>query len=624
LDQLSVVDQDQYRSKMSPFDFNNPKFFWITKNIDFTQWESVDAPRALFLSAPFGHGTMEVCSQIINLAKKKARETNGSVLYFFCSSTPQSRRSVTLIHTLLRQIICSSSDGRTNSIAAGFLNTLIGGHYQRSPNIREDDSVDETVRKLLDAPDSELLEALAEAIKEAGIKELSIIVDGLQENTGIAFGLFELLREATPKSKLLLTSQHPLKRTPYGMTSIEYDKERKGIHACDSSPQNRADLNAECLRFLRYDDTLYEKISNEHQGSLEWLWEHPQYLEWSASTTSSLLYIEGKPGSGKSTLARYFEENLAKREPNVRPSTVAHYFYTFRGTQLESTHANMLRSLLCNILEQDESTFFQFQYEFRNFRRGNLSEWPYDSLKRVLSSFADHPRAKQLYLILDAMDESEEDDRRGIIQLLCKLCSKKNPCNIKVFLASRPLAELQHRIEDSHHVLRMQDVNKDDIFRFADDFLNRDLKLTGKIFRETRSYIAENAQGVFLWVALIKSELLRFAETGCRDSEILELLKALPRELEALYERMFSRLENSPPRDVQDGIVLFRFIFFALRPPTVEELRDALAMPDDRIPCYENFQQDKIGAIGRRIEHCGGGFLEIKGKFPGKWAASRN
>jgi hypothetical protein len=92
------------------------------------------------------------------------------------------------------------------------------------------------VRKILDAPDSELLEALAEAIKDAGIQELSIIIDGLRENTGIASRLFEFLREATPKSRFLLTSQHPLERTPYGMTSVEYDKERKGLHACHSSP----------------------------------------------------------------------------------------------------------------------------------------------------------------------------------------------------------------------------------------------------------------------------------------------------------------------------------------------------------------------------------------------------
>jgi hypothetical protein len=229
---LSVVDQDKHRSTISPFDSNDPNYFWITRNIDFTQWESADNPRALFLSAPDGRGTTELCSHTIDLTKK---ESNCTVLYFFCSSAKQLWYSTVLIHTVLCQIVCGSSDGNSNSIAASFLNTLIGGHIQRSSDIREDDPLDETVRKILDAPDDELLEALVEVIKKAGIQELSIIVDGLQENTGIASGLFEALRKATPKSTFLLTSQHPLERTPYGMTSIEYGKERKGLHACHSS-----------------------------------------------------------------------------------------------------------------------------------------------------------------------------------------------------------------------------------------------------------------------------------------------------------------------------------------------------------------------------------------------------
>ena len=215
---------------MLPFDFNNPIFFWITRNIDFTKWESADTPRALLLSASDGHGTTEFCSHTIDLAKKKS---NCTVLYFFCSSAKQPRRSAILIHTLLRQIVGGSSDGNSSSIAAAFLNTLIGGHIQRSSDIREDDPLDETVRKILDAPDDELLEALAEAIKKAGIQELSIIVDGLDENT--TSGLFGVLRRATPKSTFLLASQHPLEPTPYGMTYIEYDKERKGLHTCHSS-----------------------------------------------------------------------------------------------------------------------------------------------------------------------------------------------------------------------------------------------------------------------------------------------------------------------------------------------------------------------------------------------------
>jgi len=270
----------------------------------------------------------------------------------------------------------------------------------------------------------------------------------------------------------------------------------------------------------------------------------------------------------------------------------------------------MLRSILYNILEQDESTFFHFQPKFRDIQHRNLSEWPYDLLKKVLCSFAKHPSAKPLYLILDAMDESEEGDRYSIIDLLCDLCSKANPCNIKVFLASRPLVGLKDHI-DEHQVIRIQDENRGDICRFADNFLKRDLGLNEKTLRDATNYIAENAQGVFIWVALIKKELLPYA-TGGTNAEVFDRLKSLPRELEELYILMFRRLENGYPPDIQDGIRLFRFILFALRPITVEELRDAIAIRDDHNNSDE-FQENRTSAIVRRIEHCGGNFLETKG-----------
>jgi hypothetical protein len=57
---------------------------------------------------------------------------------------------------------------------------------------------------------------------------LSIIIDGLQED--IVCSLFEVTREATPKSEVLLTSQHKFGQLPHGIRYIEYDKERQGLH----------------------------------------------------------------------------------------------------------------------------------------------------------------------------------------------------------------------------------------------------------------------------------------------------------------------------------------------------------------------------------------------------------
>jgi hypothetical protein len=213
----------------------------MSKNIDFTQWESTNDSRALLLCAPPGHGTTEVCSHVVSVAREKASQTNGSVLYFFCSSVLKAELkaelSTILTHTLLHQIVCYSSDGKANSIAAAFLSTLLSGHFQRhsqdhfqrySRDFRVNDPLDKTVEKILNAPDKELVEALAEAIKKAGIQELSIVVDGLQVD--IACWLFKHIREATPKSEFLLTSRHPFGQIPDGMSYIEYDKERKGLH----------------------------------------------------------------------------------------------------------------------------------------------------------------------------------------------------------------------------------------------------------------------------------------------------------------------------------------------------------------------------------------------------------
>jgi len=272
----------------------------------------------------------------------------------------------------------------------------------------------------------------------------------------------------------------------------------------------------------------------------------------------------------------------------------------------------MLRSILYSILQQDESAFFHFQLEFRNCRRCNLSEWPYDSLKTVLSSFANQPPTNSLFLILDAMDESKEEDRYDIIQLLCRLCAANKSC-VKIFLASRPVAELQHQMEKCHHVIKLQDENKDDIQKFVDDFLPI-LKLPGPSFREAADYINTNAEGAFVWVHLVKAELLRIRATGYNDIQIVDRLKRLPKELAKFYRLMLNRLEEEgSQQDIQYGITMFQFVLFALRPLKVVELQHVLAITSDPKPSYPEFKKILTNEPKTRIMHCGGNFLEITG-----------
>jgi len=107
------------------------------------------------------------------------------------------------------------------------------------------------------------------------------------------------------------------------------------------------------------------------------------------------------------------------------------FFYSYREGESQTNHYNMLRTILYDILNQDE-TFFRFQHEHRQYkallqeRHRTITQQHYESLQKILRSIGGHQERKQLYLVIDAVDESSDEDRRNILRLLFELCSKTN------------------------------------------------------------------------------------------------------------------------------------------------------------------------------------------------------
>jgi hypothetical protein len=280
----------------------------------------------------------------------------------------------------------------------------------------------------------------------------------------------------------------------------------------------------------------------------------------------------------------------------------------------------MLRSVLYDVLDQDEAFFFHFQERYREAARsGNPFQWPYDFLKEILLSLRNHPVEVRLHLILDAVDESQDQDRLEIIRLLCQLCATTNPCNVKskVFIASRPIEGLNRSAESTGmKVITLQQVNKRDILTFAGSFLGPKLGLSGDLNRRATEIIIQNAQGVFVWVHLVREEVLKYSARGYTGNQIVELLESLPKELEGSYERMLAELESRSDLDIRDGVRMLQYVLFACRPLRLEELRHALAIPHEvfaEFQCSNKFFEDGlIHGIDKRIVHCTGNFLEIK------------
>ena len=310
---------------------------------------------------------------------------------------------------------------------------------------------------------------------------------------------------------------------------------------------------------------------------------------------------------------KYIQRSLMRKPHTSGRHIVASFYYSFREGEQQTNHSNMLRSVLYDILNQNEEFFFHFQRYYRE-RGGN--PWSSSSLKKILLSIAEnHPVDERLYLIVDAMDESVDGDRGNVIELLQKICATRGRCVVKAFVASRPIAELYHFPPKNDKTIRLEEVNALDILNYANSFLSK-LRLPPDIIRQAKEYIVQKAQGVFVWVYLVREELDRYAE-GCTQNEIFDFLESLPTELEGFYNRILTQLERGISRDIRVGQRMLRFVLFTYRPLELEELRQALAVGDSldagSLVPDASLEGNLIFDIGNRLVSCTGNFLQIKG-----------
>ncbi|KAH8151501.1 uncharacterized protein LAJ45_04122 [Morchella importuna] len=126
----------------------------------------------------------------------------------------------------------------------------------------------------------------------------------------------------------------------------------------------------------------------------------------------------------------------------------------------------MLRSLLYQVLKQDETFFVHFQRRYRESNTG--AAWSLENLKAILRACKKHPLQRTLYFIVDAIDESHFDQRHEIVKFLLDISGvleNDAGCVIKLIISSRPINEFQ----DQHYTGRrivLQNYTEGDISKY--------------------------------------------------------------------------------------------------------------------------------------------------------------
>src|ERR1700722_15257835 len=125
------------------------------------------------------------------------------------------------------------------------------------------------------------------------------------------------------------------------------------------------------LSFSSMEDRLHT-IRRAHRQSCSWFFNTPKFQQWRdysvLSGHNGLLCIKGKPGTGKSTLMKHILQNYQVSFKNH--VAVAHFFNT-RGGELDKTFPGMLRSLLFQLLQKEDSICTRFMSIFDKKRQNH-------------------------------------------------------------------------------------------------------------------------------------------------------------------------------------------------------------------------------------------------------------
>ncbi|KAK3306055.1 WD40-repeat-containing domain protein [Chaetomium strumarium] len=322
------------------------------------------------------------------------------------------------------------------------------------------------------------------------------------------------------------------------------------------------------------------------EGTCEWIKGDKQFRNWLTSQGQHLLWISGGPGKGKTFLSTYIVHELTKKREGA---LILKFFCNSRDGR-RNTAQVVLLSFLHQLLEDrhdDKSLHEEVQARFQDPHTDLSANIPREDLWEIFEKGAGRPKGKfqrQIYLVLDGLDECEFESREHLTEKLRATCSAQGATlNFKTIITTRPSTvdagtDLKINLDDREH----QRQTLDDIRTFIRSEA-KDRIQEGEAFESFVNVLATRANGTFLWVALAMRMLkddgaaLEAVVDG-RDADILDTL--LPTGLHSIYNRMLlEALQGKRRRGdgfrPEDAARLIHCVCVAFEPLTQTELAAA-------------------------------------------------
>jgi len=379
----------------------------------------------------------------------------------------------------------------------------------------------------------------------------------------------------------------------------------EGIARASKRLMDEIDKLERCVQDLRATDPRDDKkrIENTKGGLLEdsycWIIKNPDFRQWYGSQQNRLLWIKGDPGKGKTMLLCGIVNELKK---SLAKTDLLSYFFCQATDKRINNATAVLRGLLYLLVDQQPLLISHIQKKHDHAGKAlfeDANAWV--ALSEIFTSTLQDPNLGNTYLVVDALDGCMMD-RPKLLNFIVEL-SSASP-RVKWIVSSRNWPDIEGRLAKAgQRVTLSLELNAESVSAAVSVFIRRkvhqlarDKKYDNKTTEAVQHHLSSNADGTFLWVAIVYENLKDVPKRN-----VIKKLNAFPPGLDPLYNRMMQQISSSDDADICKEILAVAATVY--QPTTLEELVALTEKPQD--------VADDPVAIQETIGQCGS-FLTLQ------------
>ena len=233
--------------------------------------------------------------------------------------------------------------------------------------------------------------------------------------------------------------------------------------------------------------------AKKHPGTGTWLFKDDQFSKWLIEE-NSITWLNGFAGSGKSVLCSTAIQLVLRHRGSDFNVGIAFFYFTFNDESKQDVSA-MLRALLQQLSSQLQDGHVDLARLHESYQTGTPpSPVLIEHLRRLIQRF------HQVYIMLDALDESPRNGPRGYVLDALETMRKWGLRGLHLFVTSRDEPDIRDSLDlPATQQIRMRNTGVDkDITDFISGRFDADRRLRKVLpYRDKiQEILAKRADGV--------------------------------------------------------------------------------------------------------------------------------